>query len=338
MSAMWTDMPLQAAYCRSRANERYLQDLVADGGYDVVHVEHLRASTLGQAIRGIPKIYDSVDCISLLFERAAASSPQAHTRWMARLELPRTRRYEGLLGQGYDRILITSAEDRTALQNLNLRYGLRLCDEIIRVLPNGIDMDYFAPMDLPRQEETLIFSGKMSYHANVATALYLGNEIMPLIWRERPNVRLWIVGKEPPAAVRDLARDERVTVTGYVSDLRPYLAQAMVALSPMAYGVGIQNKILEAMALATPVVTSASACGSLAAIPGTDLLTGQSARELAQAALQLLQDPARARQIGESGRRYIEMNHNSTVVAGDLVHIYQEAIDSFSGSAIYPAD
>jgi glycosyltransferase involved in cell wall biosynthesis len=161
---------------------------------------------------------------------------------------------------------------------------------------------------------------------------------MPLIWRERPNVRLWIVGKEPPAAVRDLARDERVTVTGYVSDLRPYLAQAMVALSPMAYGVGIQNKILEAMALATPVVTSASACGSLAAIPGTDLLTGQSARELAQAALQLLQDPARARQIGESGRRYIEMNHNSTVVAGDLVHIYQEAIDSFSGSAIYPAD
>ncbi|MGI5916060.1 MAG: glycosyltransferase [Anaerolineae bacterium] len=337
-TALWTDEPLQAAYGRSPKAVLQIERILSEEHYDVAHVEHLRASIVGRAIQGLPKVYDSVDCISLLFERAMARSPQARTRWMARFELSRTRCYEGLIGDGYERIIITSAEDRMALQNLMLQQGVSPPDDCIRVLPNGIDLDYFAPMPLERRQDTLVFSGKMSYHANIATALYLGKEIMPRVWKERPGAQLWIVGKDPPDIVRDLSRDDRVTVTGYVPDLRPYLAQATLSVSPMAYGVGIQNKILEAMALATPVVTGVGAIGSLAALPGRDLLAGETTDDLVEAILSLLADAERRRQIGESGRQYIETCHDIRVIAADLAGIYREAIGRFTGSAIRPAD
>ena len=158
---------------------------------------------------------------------------------------------------------MTSSEDRAALQELTARYGGADEVKLVEVLPNGVDLNYFAPQNLPRQGETIVFSGKMSYHANVASVLYLVHEIMPIVWRERPSVGLWVVGQSPTRAVQALARDERVKVTGFVPDLRPYLAQAAVAVSPIRYGVGIQNKVLEAMAMGTPVVTSPRACQAL---------------------------------------------------------------------------
>ena len=107
---------------------------------------------------------------------------------------------------------------------------------------------------MQRDGRTVIFTGKMSYHANVAGALYFAHEVLPRIWQRDPQVRFQIVGKDPPQAVQQLARDARIEVTGYVKDLRPYLAQATVAVCPVAYAVGIQNKVLEAMAMQVPVV------------------------------------------------------------------------------------
>ena len=133
----------------------------------------------------------------------------------------------------------------------------------ISVIPNGVDLEYFRPLQLERQRFNLVFSGKMSYHANVATALYLYHQIMPLIWQHRPEATLTIVGSKPPKTIQALGNDPRVEVTGYVEDMRPYVGRAEVMLSPMVYSVGIQNKVLEAMALGTPVVAAAQAAAAL---------------------------------------------------------------------------
>jgi len=322
------EMPLQAVYSFSPRMQKRIRTLLREDSFDVVHVEHLRGARFRGAIRGVPCIYDSVDCITLLFEQAQRIGPSFKHRLMARLDLGRTRRYESHLADWYDHLLVTSPADKEALERLHDGRARGS----ITVLPNGVDLEYFAPMPIEREQDTLVFSGKMSYHSNVAAVLYLVREIMPRIWEQRPAVKLIVVGKDPPGEVRALAADERITVTGYVKDLRPYLARATVAVCPMRYGVGIQNKVLEALAMATPVVATPQACGALQAKDGRDLLIAAQAPAFAADVLRLLQDEALRRELARNGRQYVERFHNWDTIAASLENVYLEVMERWNNS------
>jgi glycosyltransferase involved in cell wall biosynthesis len=174
----------------------------------------------------------------------------------------------------------------------------------------------------------LIFSGKMSYHANVATAMHLIADIMPLIWKRSPDVRLTIAGKDPPRVIKDVAarHPTRVTVTGTVPDMRPFLRQASISVVPLVYGAGSQSKVLEAMACATPVVASPQAVCSLKVQPGRDLLVGEDAANFADRVFDLLSDPRRGSEIGLAGRAYVEAHHRWDHIVGRLENVYEEAV------------
>jgi glycosyltransferase involved in cell wall biosynthesis len=184
-----------------------------------------------------------------------------------------------------------------------------------------VDLDYFSPDGSSIDPSSIVFTGKMSYHANVAAALDLIERIMPLVWRQRPDARLTVVGQNPPPSLRRAAGD-RVTVTGTVGDLRPYLRRAAVAACPMRYGTGIQNKILEAMACGTPVVASTLACTALTAGPGDELLVAESHEALASAIVRLLEDQALRGRIGSRGRAYVTANHDGEVLIKRLEGLY----------------
>ncbi len=199
------------------------------------------------------------------------------------------------------------------------------------VLPNGVDLDYFSAPAGPRDPATVLFAGKMSYQANVAAASDLATDIMPHIWQQRPDARLSIVGKDPPARLLALSSDSRITVTGFVPDLRPHLSRATVAVSPIRYGVGIQNKVLEAMAMTTPVVSTPQATIALQAQAGRDLLVAGDPQSIAEAVLMLLADEELRRRIGHAGRCYVETHHNWALVAEKLDTVYQQAIVGAKG-------
>jgi sugar transferase (PEP-CTERM/EpsH1 system associated) len=317
-------LPLQAAYTSSRAMLCRVRQALQREIFDIVHIEHLRGSTFAKAVDGTPTVWDSVDCISLLFERTLQSGPSLGSRLMARADLTRTRRYEGRQAGRHAVTLVTSPEDRDALQHLVQRWGDPTAARIV-VLPNGVDLAHFAPQEVPRQSDRIIFSGKMSYHANVAAALYLGQEIMPWVWQERADVRLQIVGKDPVPPVRALAQDPRIMVTGYVPDMRPFLATAAVAATPIRYGVGIQNKVLEAMAMGTPVVTTSQASTALLAREGEHFLIAESAQDFARQVVRLLRDRDLAARIGAAGRRYVEAHHDWNDLATRLEEVYRQA-------------
>lgn len=342
-----TSAPVQAAFCWHPQLLRNLQSAIRDQQFDLVHVEHLRGSRYGlhlqSAIRNpqskIPLVWDSVDCISLLFEQAAKRSTSFIGRWAARFELARTRAYEAMLVNQFDRVLVTSNQDALALENLvqSRAAGVpslqpatcHLPPATTTALPNGVDLDYFSPSTALRDPNTIIFSGKMSYHANITAALYLVNDIMPLIWRERPATRLTIVGKDPSKSVRRLAlRDSRIQVTGTVSDIRPFLNNATVAICPVQYGAGIQNKVLEPMACAIPVVASPQAVSALATVDGRDLLVAEGAEATARQVLSLLENKGLCERLGNAGRCYVERHHDWTQVVQKLEAIYKNAIDA----------
>jgi len=313
--------PLQAAYSRHAGASGHLAALLASEAFDVLHVEHLRGVTLIEGLEGIPIVFDAVDSIAHLFEQTARSAARWQQRLTARLDLRRTERFEARVPYRFPRMLVTSPVDKDAFVQL----AGPASEARIDVLPNGVDWAYFAPGSAAREPATVIFTGKMSYHANEAAALELAQRVMPEVWARQPEARLIIAGKDPSAGLRALATDTRIEVTGFVDDLRPLFARATVAVSPMVYGAGIQNKVLEAMASGVPVVTSLQVCASLAAEPGHDLLVGATPAEMAQHVLRVFEEPGLARRLGESGLCYVRRCHDWTAIGRRLTGVYDEA-------------
>jgi glycosyltransferase involved in cell wall biosynthesis len=328
-------MPLQAAL---NFDNRFLEAIrreVLNGHYDVAHIEHLRGSALEYGLFNLPTLLDSVDCISLLFERALRGSPSWKSKLMALADLSRTREYEARYTERYDQVIVSSPEDAWALERLRqqLRPQQHAALPAPVVVPNGVDLHYFAPQGLERDPATIVFSGKMAYHANEAAALFLVQEIMPLVWERVAAARVVLAGSSPPRSLLALAADPRVQVTGFLPDLRPALATATVAACPLRYGVGIQNKVLEAMAMGTPVVAARQAARALNTVDGRDLVLATKAEEYAQAILDLISDPLRAASVGASGRRYVERHHDWESAAERLEELYQAIAKPSNGSA-----
>ena len=229
--------------------------------------------------------------------------------------------YEGWLANQFEQVLVTSPADRQALAMLASSAEPQ---PAIAVLPNGVDLDYFRPApEIAREPATLVVSGKMSYHANVTMVSHLVNDILPRVWQQRPEVKLTIVGKDPPLEVRKLAEHPAITVTGMVEDMRPFLRRATAAVAPLTYGAGIQNKVLEAMACSTPVIASPQAVGALSAESGRDLLVAHDAPDFSTRILDLLDDTGRQLSLGTQGRDYVESHHNWQAIAVRLEEIYR---------------
>ncbi|HAV76067.1 MAG TPA: hypothetical protein DCX53_01800 [Anaerolineae bacterium] len=333
--AMPSRRPLQTVYSWNPHLAKQLGSLLSvPGTFDLVHVEHLRGSYYGQYVKSrfgkVPVVWDSVDCISHLFKQASEHNSGGFGKFVTRFELPRTQYMEGKLVGEFDQVFVTSAMDKNALMELTSQDSK---PAPISVLSNGVDLEYFHPNpNVKKDRETLVFSGKMSYHANIAMVKYLVDEIMPGVWMKRPNLRLIVVGKDPSPDVRALGADPRVMITGTVDDIRPYLWKAACAVVPLVYGAGIQNKILEAMACGTAVVTTSKTTSSLHAIPGRDLLVADHAQEFSQKIMMLLEDQELQMSMGAAGAIYVKNYHNWTVITNQLLLHYSDVRQRMHGT------
>jgi glycosyltransferase involved in cell wall biosynthesis len=236
---------------------------------------------------------------------------------MALIELRRTRAYEVRVLHRFDRVAVTSPVDARALQAL-------ASGSDVAVVPNGVDTDRFRPVPGPREPTTLVFWGKMSYHANVTAVLHFVHEIFPRVRALRGDVRLRIVGSDPPRAVRALARDPAVSVTGYVEDLPVAVGQATIAICPVTVKVGIQNKVLEALALGLPVVATPAGVEGLAVRPGRDLVVADQPAKFADEVCRLLADAALRERLGQSGRDFVTDHHQWATAAEQVEALYVE--------------
>jgi glycosyltransferase involved in cell wall biosynthesis len=331
-----TREPLQASYSWQPELEKNLFHLLSNPaewkGFDVIHVEHLRGIRYALELKkskvtqNIPLVWDSVDSITRLFGQTRKQSSKPFSRLMATFEYSRTRQMEASAPSNFDRTLVTSRADlETYLELGDHNYD---STKAFSVLPNGVDLEYFHVNEsLSREPATLVISGKMSYHANVSMVNYMVMEILPKIWEKRSDVQLWVVGKDPPKQIQKFEDSALIHVTGTVPDLRPYLQSATVAVAPLVYGTGVQNKVLESMACGTPVVATSLAVSALSVQPGKDLLVSDHPQGLADQILALLENQQDQKTVGMAGRRYVEENHRWETIAMRLEGIYREVIN-----------
>lgn len=327
--------PLQSVYCWNQKLADFMVEKVkkskANAPIDVIHIEHLRGAKYGLYLKeklamsgydAPPVVWDSVDSISHLFRQTVTKTQNHFNRLITGLELSRTEKYERYLLDKFDKVLVTSKVDKHSFEALGASK-----DNTALVLPNGVDLEYFAPdPNMKREPDTIIVSGKLSYHANVNMVLYLLREIMPIVWKSRPEISVWVVGKDPPHTIQEFGKDPQVQVTGTVPDLRIYLQKAAIAVAPLTYGAGIQNKVLEAMACSTPVICTSKAVSALENISDKEVVVKDSPEEFAASVLELLENVELRRQIGEAGRRYVTQHHDWANISFKLESIYKQLV------------
>ena len=326
--ALPTLVPLRVAYYHSAAFVERIKEVIHRQHIDVVHGELIKVIPALRAVladENIPILFDSVDCISWFLQQELETTCNPLKKAFVYSELRKMRRYEQRALADFDQLIITTPSDRDKLATLTGQA------QHIEVVSNGVDMDYFTPWNGSRVADSLVFCAKLDYFPNVQAILHFCEQTLPLIWKQRPQVRLTIVGNNPPQSVRALAINERITVTGYVADIRSYLGAASVIIAPLLVAAGMQNKILEALAMGMPIVTTPRCSRTLGTQGGVHLLEAEAPQAFAKAIMKLLDDSQLAQQLGGAGRQFVAEHYSWASAANMLNRLYNRIINTPRG-------
>jgi glycosyltransferase involved in cell wall biosynthesis len=293
-----------------------------------VHLEGLEMTPYLSAVRAqVPQarvIYDAHNAEHLLQRRAFQADARRWQRWPAAvyswLQVPRLARLEAAVCRSVDAVVCVSREDGAALQALVPVLSPTL-------VPNGIDLADYAeaglcPAEMAAPAEDLVFTGKMDYRPNIDAALWFADEILPRVRAARPAARFLVVGQKPPPALLRQHGRGGVVVTGAVEEARPYIGHAAVYVAPLRMGGGTRFKLLEAMALARPVVSTTLGAEGFAVQSGRELLLADSPAGFADAVIASLVQPARAAALGRAGREFVRASYDWSLLVPRLEALY----------------
>ena len=250
---------------------------------------------------GRPVVMDFVDVDSDKWRQYGQKS-RAPMSWLYGMEARRLQECEAEIARWAQQCVLATAPEAALLRSFAPWARTS-------VIPNGIDLAYFRPIEREGSPVAVIFTGAMDYLPNIDAVRYFCDEVLPLVRREIPDTRLYIVGLNPPAEVTRLGKIPGVTVTGTVPDVRPYYGRASVCVAPLRMGRGVQNKVLQAMAMGVPVVASSVAHRGLEAEAGKHLHVEDESAAFAARVISLLGDPAEQRQMARHARAFVEGHH-----------------------------
>jgi sugar transferase (PEP-CTERM/EpsH1 system associated) len=323
-------VPYAVAQYRSRAYRRAVRAALARTRYDRIVCDFLvPAINLPRRLPS-PAVLFTHNVEAEIWRRHAETETNWLRKRLYRQQWARMRRFEGRMMGRFDRVLAVSDVDRETLQRL---YPLD-APAPVSVIPTGVDTTYFAPAPMdPAGKPRIVFTGSMDWLPNVDGVLYFSREILPLIREAEPNVVFTIVGRSPAPAVRRLAEEHGIEVTGRVDDVRPYLAASAVNVVPLRIGGGTRLKIFEAMAAGRAVVSTSIGAEGLPTENGRHLLLADDPATFARSVVTLLREP-RVRQAMESeARAFVTTRYDWAVAATHLEAALVETRTAASAAA-----
>jgi polysaccharide biosynthesis protein PslH len=291
--------PLTLPYFYAAKLQLEVHRAIGRHAYDRIFVYCSAMGQYVESIAGIPKITDLVDVDSDKWSQYARASRFPFAAVYSR-EARRLQQYERQICQNSACVLVSTPREEQLARQI-------APDGRLHVVLNGVDTEYFQPLReiSPSGPSTIVFTGDMSYFPNQDAVIHFARKVLPIIRQSTPEARFVIIGRNPSRSVQDLRRMEGVTVTGWVPDVRIYLAGAHVSVAPFAVASGVQNKILEAMAFGLPVVATPRALQGLSTRVSEVIHTGSKAEEFAREVTGLLRDRDLARRDGLEGRRRV---------------------------------
>lgn len=321
IKAPFLPLPWQVTFYEDRLIRQKVEHLLSQTSFDLVHTQLARMAPFTQPWKKTPKVLDFIDALSLNMDRRAKQE-RGILSWLFNSEAKRMQHYERKLINDFHQLFVCSPVDQKKIGDF----------KNLHVIPNGVDLADFPFVETKRCPNTIIFAGNMRYFPNINAAIYFIQEVLPRIRSVVPDVKLTVVGPNLPSERQNQFRQAGVTLTGFVPSVHEYLKKSAVAIAPMQSGSGIQNKVLEAMATGTPVVSSSYGIASLPVESGTHLLVANDSEEFAQSVIQLLSDHKLNHHIVTNAHHLVQQNFTWEQVEKILELTYEKAIEQFKNS------
>ncbi len=302
-SIFFNSLPIQVNLFKSNKAKQIARKIIESKGIDLVYAQLVRVGEIIPFGLNVHYHLDYMDAMSANMERRFHHSKNYEKRWI-KMEKERTKAYEKELAKRFHTLSAISEPDVDVLS--------KITDRRIEIFPNGVNEDFLSfneasgksPAD---KEYDLIFTGNMGYHPNIVACKYLVNKIKPILEDRGQKVKICLAGTNPSSEVKALASNE-VVVTGFVKDLRPYIAASKIFIAPLFSGSGLQNKLLESMALGVPSLTTRLVNNALGAEPGKEIIVCNDMENFSKTIIRLLQNPEAAEELGKAGKDFIKNN------------------------------
>ena len=303
---------------KRRKIKREIKKFIKESSPEVIVVEGIFLSPLWEIFKEKPCILYAIDCFSLNLKRKIAREGFFFFKILKRIYLKRLESLEKKY-INFKRCIVVSEKDKEAL--------LKICPKAkISVIPNGVDLNFFRPLDIPEDFPSVAFSGVMNYPPNIDAALYFYQEILPLIKEKYPKIKYYIIGRNPVPSIKKLSFDSNVIVTGFVKDIKQYVGRASVIVVPIRSGSGIKNKILEAMAQKKAIVATPLSCVGIKVTDKEDIFIEETSTAFAKRVIKLLEDKELRERVGEKARKLVEEKYTWEKASQKLEKIIFEII------------
>jgi sugar transferase (PEP-CTERM/EpsH1 system associated) len=311
IKAFLKGLPLQVGYFYNKRAKNSLESFIRRHNPDYILCQLVRMAEYVKDVN-LPKMLDYQDAFSYGLKRRIEKS-DFFSKLILRIEFNRMLKYEHNVFDLFDKKIIISDTDRMLIP-----HDLR---KQIFIISNGVDTDYYKPTNITKEFD-IMFSGNMSYPPNIDAVLFLVNEILPIVNKDKKDIRVLIAGTSPADAIKKL-NSNNIKVTGWVDDMRLCYSKSKIFIAPMRLGIGLQNKLLEAMAMGLPCITTSLANNALKATENKEILVGNSKNELAEALLKLLNDTEFRNYLSENSIKFVKENYSWEKNIEDLAKIIE---------------
>lgn len=292
-------LPFSVAYFLRKTASQAIEDIIAEHKPDHIFCHLIRMSEYVKHVKDIPKTLDYMDTFSIGMGRMKSTAGW-FMKSFVEMEHKRLLRYEETIFDFFDNKTIISQQDLEHIPHKN--------NKLIHVVPNGVDFDFFYPQKREKKYD-LLFAGNMNYPPNIESVLFIANKILPLLRLQKPDIKFVVAGATPSKEILQL-QSQSIEVTGWVDDIRAYFYDSRIMLAPMLISIGLQNKILQGMAMKTPCIISSLANNAIGATHQKEVLIADTPEQYVAFILELLQNNSKADTIAENAFQFAKTNYD----------------------------
>jgi len=308
--AFFNGKPFQVEYFFSEEFKDRIDNVIEEKKPDAIFCQLVRMAEYVKEVKHIPKTLDYQDAFSKGLERLAKKTSLLK-KIPVRMEWKRMLKYEKQIFDSFEHSIIISEQDRKLIPHPK--------HDEIEIIPNGVDLNFYVPIQREKKYD-LIFAGNMNYPPNVESALYIALRVMPLLIREKPDIKFVIAGATPSKEILAL-ESENIHVTGWVDDIREPFSKSRIHLAPMFISIGLQNKILQAMAMKIPCIVSTLANNAIHAPTDDCLLIADKPEEYVDKILLLLNNREISERLSENAYKFVHENFTWSMMTNLLEKI-----------------
>jgi GT2 family glycosyltransferase/glycosyltransferase involved in cell wall biosynthesis len=311
--------PFVVSEFNSSPMEVEIRRLLSERDFDIVQVEYTQMAQYVPNTARFCTLLTEHEVAFATHRRAFGSLPFSWEKFKALMGWLMMVDYELKACRRFDKVVALTDADRKDLLTFEPKLD-------IEVVPMAVDCSCFMPQDMPEEPNTLVFIGYFRHSPNVHGIMRFCREILPLIRQEIPETKLFIVGSSPPDEIIRLGKMDNVVVTGWVEDIKPYIARSSVYVAPLWLGTGMRVKILEAWGMARPVVTTSIGSQGIDCTPGEDVLIADDPQGFAAQTVRLLTDKALREKLGRNGRKQVEAKYDWEIIIRRVEEMYDETL------------